>query len=153
MCVVMIFISHRGNLHGKTKERENDPFYISEALDMGFDVEVDVRRVEEKWFLGHDEPEYRVDKLFLENKRIWCHAKDIHTLECLLHIDCHCFWHQTDDVTLTSKNYIWTYPTKQLSPSSIAVMPEVANYKIVELKKCSGICSDNIIEFRKKING
>jgi len=149
----MIFISHRGNLHGKVRERENNPFYISEVLGMGFNVEVDVRRVGEEWFLGHDEPEYRVDRLFLEDERIWCHAKDIYTLGSLLRIDSHCFWHQTDDVTLTSENYIWTYPAKQLSSRSIAVMPEVANYKIVELKKCSGVCSDNIIEFRKKING
>ena len=39
----MYFISHRGNINGIQKERENDPLYINEAINKGYDVEVDVR--------------------------------------------------------------------------------------------------------------
>ena len=35
------------------------------------------------------------------------------------------FEHQEDDVTLTSEGYIWTYPNKQLTDNSIAVLPEL----------------------------
>ena len=38
----MIFISHRGNLEGPNPERENNPDYISEALERVYSVEVDV---------------------------------------------------------------------------------------------------------------
>jgi hypothetical protein len=34
------------------------------------------------------------------------------------------FWHQNDDFTLTSKNYIWTYPGQPYTASSVIVMPE-----------------------------
>ena len=37
----MIYISHRGNLNGKS-DRENQPDYLEEALAQGFDVEIDV---------------------------------------------------------------------------------------------------------------
>jgi hypothetical protein len=35
------------------------------------------------------------------------------------------FFHQEDDITLTSKGYIWAYPGKQPIKNSIAVMPEL----------------------------
>ena len=38
----MILISHRGNLKGINPQRENEPLYIVEALEKGFDVEIDV---------------------------------------------------------------------------------------------------------------
>jgi len=61
--------------------------------------------------------------------------------------DIHCFWHQEDDVTLTSKGYIWTYPGKDLTENSIVVMPEKYLEKWWEysFKKCRAICSDYII--------
>ena len=38
----MILISHRGNINGPNPEMENNPEYIQKALDLGYDVEVDV---------------------------------------------------------------------------------------------------------------
>ena len=38
-------ISHRGNLHGKFASLENSPEYIEEAIDKGFDTEIDVSDV------------------------------------------------------------------------------------------------------------
>jgi len=49
------FISHRGNLAGPMPEFENRPDYIDNALDLGFDVEVDLWSYDNKFFLGHDE--------------------------------------------------------------------------------------------------
>ena len=39
----MILISHRGNINGRDEDRENHPEYIQEALDRGYDVEIDLR--------------------------------------------------------------------------------------------------------------
>jgi hypothetical protein len=39
----MYLISHRGNINGIQKSKENDPNYINKAIESGFDVEVDVR--------------------------------------------------------------------------------------------------------------
>ena len=63
----MILISHRGNLNGVNVKKENSVDYIEEALDQGFDVEVDVWNISGSYFLGHDEPQHLVKKDFLNN--------------------------------------------------------------------------------------
>ena len=70
----MKLIAHRGNINGPNPERENSPDYIKEALDKGFDVEIDVWKINGSYFLGHDAPEYRIEFGFLMNDRLWCHA-------------------------------------------------------------------------------
>ena len=60
-------------------------------------------------------------------------------------IDCHYFWHEEDDYTITSKGFIWTYPGKKLFSNSICVLPENANYKNIN---CKGICSDFIDKYK-----
>ena len=137
----MILISHRGNLDGKVVEYENDPGYIDLALEAGYEVEIDVWYKDSKWYLGHDEPTYQINFNYLRNKKFWCHAKNIEALNKMLKEDIHCFWHQEDDVTLTSKGYMWTYPGKQLTENSICVKPELSDEKP---KKVIGICSDFI---------
>ena len=125
----MIFISHRGNIDKINVKEENKPTYIFNALDQNYDVEVDI------WFIN--------------TKRIWFHAKNIEAFYELLKRDIVCFWHQNDDVTLTSNGYIWTYPGKQLTSNSICVLPEQNNIKKFN---CAGICSDFIIKYSKAQN-
>tara|TARA_R100000234_G_C4994969_1_gene177390 strand:+ start:180 stop:617 length:438 start_codon:yes stop_codon:yes gene_type:complete len=141
------YISHRGNLNGKS-ENENSPEHILAALSAGFEVEIDVWMTEEGLFLGHDEPEYKVDLSFLLDKRLWCHAKNYDALEYMLQNDVHCFWHEKDKVTLTSKNFVWAYPGKQPLKNSIAVMPEMFNDNVHD---CIGICSDFIQDYKNEL--
>ena len=141
----MYLISHRGNIDGIVKDDENKPEYIDKALENGFEVEVDVRFGDNKFFLGHDFNQYEINKNFLMNKKIWCHAKTREALIALQEIDAHYFWHQEDDYTITSKGFIWTYPGKKLLPQSICVLPENANYKKIN---CLGICSDFIQRYK-----
>ena len=54
----MILISHRGNLDGPKPEKENNPKYIWEALNEGYQVEIDVW-YDKGWWLGHDRPKYK----------------------------------------------------------------------------------------------
>ncbi len=137
----MILISHRGNLNGKT-DRENQSDYIEEALDQGFDVEVDVWDIFGSYFLGHDEPTYLTKKDFLKRDGMWCHAKNIQGLCSMMEDEIHCFYHQGDDVTLTSRGYLWTLPGKQLTKKSISVLPK--KEPDVEI---AGVCSDFIVRF------
>ena len=142
----MIYISHRGNISGPNEKFENKIDYIQNALDKGYDVEVDVRFENDSFFLGHDYNQVEVNKNFLLNKKIWCHAKTKDALSALEKIKAHHFWHQEDDYTITSKGFIWTYPAKSLLTSSICVLPEIANYKEIN---CLGICSDYIERYKK----
>jgi hypothetical protein len=143
----MIYISHRGNLNGRNIERENDPIYITKAIQGGFNVEIDVWYKNNDFYLGHDMPLYRIPNLdFLKNDKLWCHAKNIDALNEMLKEDIHCFWHQEDDVTLTSKGYMWTYPGKKLKSKSIVVDPEnyIEKWWNHKFEKISGICSNYI---------
>jgi len=138
----MIKIAHRGNLDGPNKKYENSPEYIKEALQEGYDVEIDIWSYEKDLFLGHDIAEYKISIDFLQNKKFWCHCKNIDALNILLYNGVRCFYHGTDDATLTSDGYIWTYPGKHLTEKSICVMPERDNWRVG--KNIAGICSDYI---------
>jgi hypothetical protein len=142
----MKFISHRGNINGSNKNSENHPKYINSALDKGYDVEIDVWFLNNKWFLGHDIPQYEVEDNFLINNKFWIHAKNGDSFYKLLqNHTSNVFWHTTEDWILTSKGYIWTYPNKKLYPESVCVLPELGYNG--DLKKCHGICSDYILEY------
>jgi len=144
----MILIAHRGNINGKS-DRENHPDYIKEALDIGYNVEVDVWYDTKTFYLGHDRPEYDIDEDFLKDSRIWCHAKTSIALHRLLELNTICFFHDTDEVTLTSNGYIWTFPGKSLTKKSICVLPEESRISFPTIK-CSGICSDIINLYKKE---
>ena len=142
----MFYISHRGNINGPNKKEENKPEYINVAIQNGYDVEIDVRFKNSQFYLGHDFAEYKVDESFLLNKKIWCHAKDVDALHNLKKINAHFFWHQQDDVTLTSKGYFWTSPGKLLTKNIICVLPEVGKDKKID---CAGLCSDFIKDYKQ----
>ena len=145
----MILISHRGNLNG-VSSRENRPGYIHDAFVQDFDVEIDVWYVDGNFWLGHDIPQYKIEESFLVNPKLWCHAKNIDALYNMSkNNNIHYFWHQEDDVTLTSRGYLWTYPGKQLTEKSICVLPEFEDKKskVILPKNVAGICSDFIVRF------
>ena len=96
------------------------------------------------WWTGHDKPQYRVDSDFFLKKEVWCHAKNIKALKKLLELGAHCFFHQNDPVTLTSQQYIWTYPTQQLTEKSICVLPELQAIEVNAFLPSAGVCSDFI---------
>jgi len=143
----MFLISHRGNISGKLPERENTVDYIQEALELGYDVEVDVWKTGNELYLGHDGPENLIELEFLRNDKLWCHAKNVDSLVTMMNRGIHCFWHQTDDVTLTSRGYLWTYPGKPLAENSICVMPELSEQP---MENSVGVCSDFIDNYRNK---
>ena len=107
----LIKIAHRGNTKGKKSKNENKIYYINEALASGYHCEIDVWWLSDKFYLGHDEPTIVVDVDFLGNDKLICHAKNVEALhEMLKNTDIHCFWHEDDFCTITSKGYVWKYP-------------------------------------------
>ena len=141
----MPLISHRCNINGKNPHFENTEMYCQEAIDRGFDVEIDIWYTD-TWWSGHDKPQHVISPDFLIKEEVWCHAKNIEALNSLLDLGAHCFFHQNDNVTLTSKGYIWTYPTQPLTEKSICVLPELQASWPVK-KKCAGVCSDYVVRY------
>ena len=142
----MFLISHRGNINGADKTKENSINYILKAIDLGYNVEVDVWFIDNFFYLGHDKPQYKINYNFLTNKKLWCHAKNLNALIEMSNYSIHYFWHDKDDFTLTSKNYIWAYPSKNVNKNTIAVLPEIYN---TDVSECKGVCSDYIIKYAK----
>ena len=150
----MKLIAHRGNVFGPDTSRENSPDYIDDALSKKFDVEIDVRFINEQFYLGHDTPDYKIDFdwIISRSEFLWIHCKDLNSLNYFssnYKKDLNYFWHQNDDYTLTSKNYIWVYPGKEYSSNSIVVMPEIfGQLHKLNQQNIIGVCSDFVGEIK-----
>jgi hypothetical protein len=141
----MLKISHRGNLNGPSP-RENHPTYIEEAIYAGFDVEVDVRLVDNQLWLGHDKPQYLTSKTFLDRYKdsLWIHCKNLAALEYFVNLkqEYKYFWHEEDSYTLTSNGLIWTYPGNPVTGKSIIVLS--GQDLSFDQSVVFGICSDYV---------
>ena len=144
--VFITTISHRGNLRGPEPDKENNPSYIDLAIKELYEVEVDIRYIEGNFYLGHDNPEYFVDLYWLKERSEYLilHCKNLSALY-LLKDQYHCFWHENDCYTLTTKQKIWTYPDQPVGPDCIIVDLEPPTKQKLEswkTKGCYGVCSD-----------
>ena len=148
----MKYISHRGNLNGPVSRNENNPFYIDAAIFAGYEVEIDLRTNLGQLYLGHDDPDHFIDLEWLKERKdnLWIHCKDYKSLETCVENDLHCFFHNMDDYTMTSKGFVWGYPgTPKVSDCSILVLPEKnEGTKYIKDLGYFGICSDYIEEIR-----
>ena len=148
----MRIIAHRANLYGPSKDKENTLDQIYKSIEYGFDVEIDLRIINQEIFLGHDQANELIslNKLLKISNYLWIHCKNIDALEYFNQKNFNnvfnFFWHQEDKYTLTSKGYIWSYPGTNLTPNSINVLPEwsneINNLKLLKKDNVYGICTD-----------
>jgi len=148
----MIIISHRGNLTGPNSETENNPEQIITCINKGYDVEIDLWYNDVGYFLGHDYPKYKVDLvdfLYKYRKQLWIHCKNIESLGKLLDsgLSLNFFWHQNDDYTVTTWDYIWSYPNTTPPYFKNQILLDFSKtvdfdyYKSLDIK---GICVDYV---------
>lgn len=141
----MKLISHRGNIYGPDLEKENQPQYIMKALASGYEVEIDVWFIDGIVYLGHDKPQYEVERNFIMDERLWCHAKNLEALHFMLKYNIiNCFWHQNDDHTITSKGFIWTYPNKEVTNKSVVVVLDETIPTQYDKNELYGTCGDYV---------
>ena len=155
----MLFIAHRGNINGPNPSQENKPSYLLHALHLGFDVEIDAWLDPKtgQWSLGHDEPTYPIKYDFLVTPGFWVHAKNGPALRAMVQDPrIHCFTHDEDEYTLTSKGYIWAYPEMELlGPKCIAVMYKNPSEIVLDAttnkkNKMGGLCHDCVGPLRNE---
>ncbi len=151
----MIYIAHRALFEGYNEPMENHPDQIARALGAGFHVEIDVRLIDGKWWLGHDGPQYEVDPEFFMTDGLWIHCKNFAALAAIRTLDDgnittfwgynpNYFWHQNDDYTITSRGYLWAYPGMAVEETqTILVQPERDKgwFDTVQNMKAKGVCS------------
>tara|TARA_B100000424_G_C22683458_1_gene374171 strand:- start:54 stop:512 length:459 start_codon:yes stop_codon:yes gene_type:complete len=142
----MILISHRGNVDVVNVEKENTKSYIQEAIDLGYDVEIDVRYVDNKFWLGHDKADYEVELEWLIERKnnLWIHCKNFESLSELLQTDLKVFYHLKEDYTIISDKHIWAHNLENINKKCI--IPLINKVDILKWKPTPvyGICSDYV---------
>jgi hypothetical protein len=108
----MLIISHRGNTNGPGSQCERDR--VEDALLEGYDVEIDVRSIGRRLFVGHDEPLYELPKEWMRSlvsTRLWFHAKD-ESARATLTFDGHRVFVHDDEPSaiVTPDNVSWIHP-------------------------------------------
>jgi hypothetical protein len=140
----VVFIAHRGNYCGPNPARENAPDYIDEARDKGFDVEVDLRKVGDQFFLGHDYPQYPVSWSWINDRRssLLIHLKDFEAAKAVTG-DWRTFCHSNDPYTRTSDGLLWLHDIS-LVPDDNTIVPLMTRELIRAYKHRDiyAICSD-----------
>lgn len=143
----MIIISHRGNIRGAVPDKENRPSYIDCAIGNGYHVEIDVRSINGELWLGHDEPQYKVDHNWLDKRRhyLWLHCKNLEAAkECWVY---HSFCHTSDPFTYTSTGKIWLHDLSMKIDEN-TIIPLISKNDIVGLTGTTffdnafGVCTD-----------
>ncbi len=149
----MILISHRGNIDSVIKNKENTLPYIDNAISLGYDVEIDLRRIDQNLYLGHDKPEQKVDYdwLFERRKNLWIHVKDINSFNFCLDTPLTYFFHEKERHTLISNNLIWSHDLSEATEKSIIplINLKIDKNEAKKYKKVAGICSDYISHYRE----
>jgi len=143
----MIIISHRGNIRGPVPDKENRPSYIDCAIGNGYHVEIDVRSIDGELWLGHDEPQYKVDHNWLDKRRhyLWLHCKNLEAAkECWSY---HSFCHTEDPFTYTSTGKIWLHDISMKIDQNV-IIPLIDKNDITGLTDTTffdmayGVCTD-----------
>lgn len=144
----MILVSHRGNLIGPESCTENSPCQIDLAISKNYLVEVDLRIIDDHYWLGHDNPDYKINKEWLvdRSKHLIIHAKNLITCDKLAEDSntLNWFYHTDEDVVLTSKGWLWAYPGIYLKNAITVLIDKNINIP----KNIKGICSDYIELFK-----
>ena len=138
----MKIISHRGNVRGPIPDRENRPSYIDCAIGNGYDVEIDVRLIAGQLWLGHDEPQYKVEHSWLQPRKeyLWIHCKDLAAAkECW---EYQSFCHTSDPYTYTSTGKIWLHDLSMKIDNNV-IIPMIDDIDYAPMKgKPYAICTD-----------
>lgn len=156
----MKLISHRGNIKEPNPSRENSPSYIDIAISSGYDVEVDLRFINNKFFLGHDTPDYEVNQTWLEKRKnkLWVHCKDLDSATQLLNskVGFMYFCHNSDSYVLTSNGYVWVHDLSlNITNKSIIPLLSLQDINKFNRKIPYAICTDYVsfCEYNLKSKG
>jgi len=141
----MIIYAHRAYVEGASPARENLPTAILEVLVEGFGVEIDLRKSEGQWYLGHDRPTYPIKVADFDRPGVMFHLKTPDVPD-LRFADAFAIDH--DPYSLTLRGKLWTNYGEPISSNSIACAPElVLNTEKLESfarrsRKAFGVCTD-----------
>ena len=150
-----MFIAHRCNLNGETVE-ENTLVKMLECINLGFSVEIDVRYIDGKYYLGHDLPqeEISLDLMLSLSSYLFIHCKNIEALYMLnAHSQLNVFGHSQDEFVITSGGNVFC-SVGVVQEGAMCVMPELSLNPIAieDMKNCSHILTDQVYRYKNEID-
>jgi hypothetical protein len=144
----MIIVSHRGNLDGPDLTQENSPAYIDKAIRVGFDVEIDLRCIDNELYLGHDYPNHHINLSWLYDRRdrLWIHCKDLRAASIINECGAFRFFcHVSDPFSLIHPYYLWVHDISLITDYTSCIVPLISMDDINSFKhkdRVAGICTD-----------
>ena len=72
----MLYISYRGIYDGTNYEYANTPNQLGKAMGAGFSCMIDVWKVDDKFYLGNDQPLTEVTEKYIQGNRWWINARN-----------------------------------------------------------------------------
>lgn len=145
----MKIISHRGNIKGIVSNKENRPSYIDSAIGCGYEVEVDIRYINGEFWLGHDTPDYKINKEWILNRidDIWYHCKNLDSALELkkLNSNIKYFCHSQDSYIITSTKHFWVHDLN-LNLDENCIIPLLDEESVLKFndKIVYAICTDYV---------
>tara|TARA_R110000868_G_scaffold124816_1_gene329711 strand:- start:2367 stop:2822 length:456 start_codon:yes stop_codon:yes gene_type:complete len=143
----MIIISHRGNINGVNPSKENRPSYIDCAIGLGYQVEIDIRLINNQIWLGHDVPQYKIDYnwIYKRKNELWIHCKNLQAADYFIPFknNINYFCHTNDPVVLTSSGKLWVHDLS-LSLGKNTIIPLLSLHDIESFTagEVYAICTD-----------
>lgn len=158
----MLYISYQGIYDGTNFQDANTPNQIGKALNSGFSVMVDVWRVDNKLYLGSDQPMIEVTEKYLEGNRFWINARNSEMQTWISAQSSsrypNYFWFNTPNpppaYVTASNGKLITPGTVPINNDSVVYLPEVPDtslFSTVKLK-CYGVCSSYLTFIKRMRN-
>ena len=147
----MFYISYQGIYDGSNYEDANTPSQISKAQQKGFSCLIDVWRINNKLYVGNNQPTIEVTEKYIQGNRFWINAVNtdmqtwIATQSSTLYPNYFHFDASTPPppYATASNGKLITPGTVPINTSSVMFLPEINDrslYTMVKVKSF-GICS------------
>jgi hypothetical protein len=147
----MLYISYQGIYDGQNYEDANTPKQINKALGKGFSCLIDVWRIDNKLYVGTEQPVIEVTEKYIQGPRFWINAVNedmqtwIATQSSTLYPNYFNFAASTPPppYATASNGKLITPGTVPINTDSVMFLPEINDrslYTMVKVKSY-GICS------------
>lgn len=149
----MLYISYRGIIDGNNYQDANTPSQLGKALGSGFSCMIDVWKVDDKFYLGNDQPITEVTSKYLQGNRWWINARNVAMQTWLptqnIKLYPNYFWFSTPTPpppsTTASNGKLIVPGTVPITNNSVVFLPEINDtslFSTVNLK-CYGVITSN----------
>jgi len=149
----MLYISYRGIIDGNNYQDANTPSQLGKALGAGFSCMIDVWKVDDKFYLGNDQPITEVTAKYLQGNRWYINARNAAMQSWLptqnIKLYPNYFWFTTPTPppasVMASNGKLITPGTVPINNNSVIFLPEIDDtslFSTVKLK-CFGVITSN----------